>query len=184
MIQTWFNRMNRRERLMLFGASGLVFVLINLMLWSWLFGALGRARGQLAERESTRTQQSIYMKERDLWVQRDEWIQKTQPALTGPGEASKLLEEIKPIAEKHKVLIENPQIGSGETTPYRQTVFNSFETKSPWGALVHFLYDVQQPEKFIVVENATLSIDRKDPTMMRAKFKLARWFAPTQRKKG
>lgn len=184
MIQAWFNRMNPRERKIFLAAAGIVFVLVNLMLWSWLLGALGRARTKLAERKTTRSQQAIYMQERDLWTKRDQWIQQHQPALSGPGEASKLLDEIKPIAEKYKILIENPQIGSGENTPHHQTVFNSFEAKSPWPDLVHFLYDVQQPEKFIVFENATLSIDRNDASMMRAKFKVARWFAPAQRKKG
>jgi hypothetical protein len=162
-----------------------VFFIINILLWSWLFGALGRARAELAERKSSRAQQSVYIKERDLWTKREEWIQKNQPTLTGPGEASKLLEEqIKPVAAKHNVLIENPQIGSGETTPHHQTVFSSLETKSPWPVLVHFLYDVQSPEKFIVFENVVLSIDANDPTMMRGKLKIARWFAPVQRKKG
>ena len=184
MTFAWYERLNQRERRLLLIVAGIVFILLNLLIWNWLFAALGRARGELAERKSTRTQQAIYMKERDLWVKRDQWIQQHQPNLTGPGEASKLLEEqIKPVAIKHNVLIENPQIGSGETTPYHQTVYNSIETKSPWPALVHFLYDVQQPEKFVVFETMTLSIDNNDPTMMRGKFKIARWFAPAQRKK-
>ncbi|MEY2439061.1 MAG: hypothetical protein QOI34_446, partial [Verrucomicrobiota bacterium] len=48
----------------------------------------------------------------------------------------------------------------------------------------HFLYDVQQPEAFVVFENVTLAVDSSDPTKMRGKFKIARWFAPAQRKKG
>ncbi|MEP7016247.1 MAG: hypothetical protein ABI925_12470 [Verrucomicrobiota bacterium] len=185
MIAAWYGRLNKRERLLSAIVAGVVFILLNVFMWSWLFGGLGRARAELAEQKSTRAQQSVYMKERDLWVKRDEWIQQHQPTLSGPGEASKLLEEqIKPIAAKYNVLIENPQIGSAETTPYHQTVFSSLETKSPWPALVHFLYDVQQPEKFIVFETVTLSIDGSDPTMMRGKFKITRWFAPAQRKKG
>jgi hypothetical protein len=43
---------------------------------------------------------------------------------------------------------------------------------------------VQQPEAFIVFENVNLAIDSGDPTMMRGKFKIARWFASTQPKKG
>ena len=54
----------------------------------------------------------------------------------------------------------------------------SFEVKSAWPPLVHFLYDVQQPESFVVFESVTLNIDSADPTMMRGKMKLARWFAP------
>src|SRR4029453_15261384 len=81
------------------------------------------------------------------------------------------------------ILVENPAIGSGETTPYHQTVYASIETKSPWPPLVHFLYDVQRPDAFIVFENVNLAIDGSDPTMMRGKFKIARWFAPEKRKK-
>jgi hypothetical protein len=181
----WFEKMSRRERMLLLLVGGIVFLLLNLMILNWLFSALGRARSDLAARQATRTQQAVYMKERDLWMKRDDWIRKKQPSLSGPGEASKLLDEqIKPIAGKHNVLIENPQLGSGETTPQHQTVYNSIETKSPWPALVHFLYDLQQPENFIVFESVTLSIDGSDPTMMRGKFKIARWFAPAQRKKG
>jgi hypothetical protein len=184
-ISDWYERLNKRERLMSLIVGALVFGLVNLFLWNWLFGALGRARAELAERKTLRTQQALYIKERDLWSKREEWTQKNQPNLTGPGEASKLLEEqIKPIAAKYNVLLENPQIGSGETTPHHQTVFSSLETRSPWPALVHFLYDVQSPEKFIVFETVTLSIDTNDPTLMHGKFKIARWFAPVQHKKG
>jgi len=41
---------------------------------------------------------------------------------------------------------------------------------------------LQQPEKFIVFEGVTLSIDSNDQTVMRGRFKIARWFAPAQRK--
>jgi hypothetical protein len=35
-----------------------------------------------------------------------------------------------------------------------------------------------------VFENVNLAIDSGDATMMRGKFKIARWFAPASRKKG
>ena len=181
-LTSWYERLSKRERRLLLSIGGVVFVLLNYMIWIWLLGALHRAGTDLAERQSARTEQAIFMKERDLWVQRDEWSKKHQPNLSGPGEASKLLDQIKPIAAKYNVLIENPQIGSGETTPVHQTVYNSIETKSAWPDLVHFLYDLQQPEKFIVFESVTLSIDSNDPTAMRGRFKIARWFTPAQRK--
>jgi hypothetical protein len=37
---------------------------------------------------------------------------------------------------------------------------------------------VQRPQEFVVFENVNLAIDGNDPTMMRGKFKIARWFAP------
>lgn len=184
MIAEWYARMNRRERLLSFAAVAVVFVLLNLLIWGWLFGAVGRGRAELADRQQKRKEQAIYVKERDLWTKRDQWLQQHQPMMKNAAEASTLLEELKAAASKHNVLIENPQIGSGETTPHHQTVFASIETKSPWGPLVRFLYDVQHPEAFLVFENVTLSIDSGDATMMRGRFKIARWFAPAQRKKG
>lgn len=179
----WIERMNRRERILAALVGGVVFLLANVFAWSSLLGAISRTRAEVVKRKSERTTQAVYVKERDMWAKRDQWIRKHQPQLKGPGEASTLLDQIKDVAGKHQVLIENPAIGSGDTTPNRQSVFASIETKSPWPPLVHFLYDVQQPESFVVFENATLAIDSADPTMMRGKFKIARWFAPGGAKK-
>ena len=180
MIPAWYQRMNPRERLLSLIVGGIVVVLLNLWILSWIFGALGATRKELATRKATLAEQALYMKERDLWIKRDEWIRQHQPSLKNPAEASALLDQLKEVAEKHNILVENPQIGPGETTPYHQTVFASIETKSPWPPLVHFLYDVQRPEAFVVFENVNLAIDGSDPTMMRGKLKIARWFAPAQ----
>jgi hypothetical protein len=184
MIPAWYERMNRRERILSWIVAGALIVLLNLVIWNWLFGALGRARVQLATRQAARAEQAVYIKERDLWTKRDQWLTQHQPTLKNAAEASTLLDQLKEVAGKYNILIENPAIGSGETTPNHQTVFASIETKSPWPPLVHFLYDVQQPESFIVFESVNLMIDSGDPTTMRGKFKIARWFAPVQRKKG
>ena len=183
MMPAWYQRMNPRERMLAWIVAGALIVLLNVVILSWLFGALGRARTNLAARKAARAEQALFVKERDLWIKRDQWIRKHQPTLKNPAEASVLLDQLKQIAGKYNVLIQNPAIGSGETTPNHQTVFASIETKSPWPPLVHFLYDVQQPDAFIVFENANLAVDSSDPTMMAGKFKIARWFAPALRPK-
>ncbi|MFL6515519.1 MAG: hypothetical protein ACJ8M1_10905 [Chthoniobacterales bacterium] len=178
-LPAWFARMNRRERLLSTSVAAVVFALINLFLWNWVLGAVGHAREELVQRKSIRKEQEIFVKERDLWTQREQWLQQHQPAFNGASEASTLLEQqLKPVAAKYNVLLDNPQIGSGETTPSHQTVWASVDTKSDWPSLVHFLYDVQGPEAFVVFENVTMSVDSSDPTKMHGKFKVARWFAP------
>jgi hypothetical protein len=183
MMPAWYERMNQRERLLSWIVAGTVVVLVNLVILSWLFGALGRARSELAVRKAAMAEQALYIKERNLWTKRDQWLREHQPTLKDPAEASVLLDQLKQVAGKYNVLIQNPAIGSGETTPNHQTVFASIETKSPWPPLVHFLYDVQKPDAFVVFESVNLAIDSSDPTMMRGKFKIARWFAPAQRTK-
>jgi hypothetical protein len=174
----WYQRMSQRERRLAGIVAGAIFLLINLLIWSKLFDILGRARADLALRQATRTEQSIYIKDRDLWARRDQWLKQHQPSLKSAVEASTLLDQVKQTAGKHNVLIENPAIGAGETAPDHQSVFASIETKSPWPPLVHFLYDIQKPDSFVVFESVQLQIDSSDPTMMRGKFKIARWFAP------
>ena len=179
----YYERMNRRERVLFLIVAGAVFVLVNLFAWSWLFGAVRRARTDLVSAKAARAQQAVYMRERALWEKRDQWLREHQPTLKSPAEASSLLDQVKQIAAKHNIVIENPAIGSGEATAQHQAVFASIEMKCPWPALVHFLYDVQQPDSFIVFESVNLMIDTGDPTLMHGKFKIARWFAPAQRSK-
>src|SRR6266566_3485979 len=169
-LRAAYQRMNQRERIMTLAIAAVLLLLINLFIWKWVLGTIGNSRRELASRKATRSEQTVYMKERELWAKRDQWLQKTQPTLKGAEEAS--------------ILIENPAIGSGETTPNHQAIFASIETSSHWPELVHFLYDVQQPDGFVVFESVNLAIDGSDPTMMRGKFKIARWFAPPQRKQG
>jgi hypothetical protein len=183
MMPAWYNRMNPRERVLSWIVAGTIFVLLNLWILNWILGALGVAHKEVMAHRAKLAEQALYVKERDLWTQREEWIRKHQPILNNPAEASALLDQLKQVAGKHNVLVESPAIGAGETTHYHQTVFASFETKSPWPPLVHFLYDVQRPDAFIVFENANLTVDGSDPTMMRGKFKIARWFAPAQKTK-
>jgi hypothetical protein len=180
MIPAWYHRMNPRERVLSWIVAGTIFVLVNLWMLSRILGALSGAQNEAATSRAKLAEQALYMKERELWTKREEWIRKHQPVLTNPAEASALLDQLREVAGKYNILIENPAIGAGETTPYHQTVFASIETKSPWPPLVHFLYDVQRPDAFIVFENVNLAIDGSDPTMMRGKFKIARWFAPAQ----
>jgi hypothetical protein len=178
MMPAWYQRMNPRERRLALIVAGALFLLINLLVWSKLFAALSNARAELALRKATREEQSLYIKERNLWARRDQWLKQHQPTLKSAVEASTLLDQVKEIAGKHNVLIEKPAIGAGDATPDHQSVFASFETKSPWPPLVRLLFDVQKPESFVVFESVQLQIDSTDPTMMRGRFKLARWFAP------
>src|SRR5581483_6257073 len=101
MMPAWYQRMNARERVLAGLVAALVLVLLNLWILSSVFGAIGSTQRELAARRA----------------KRDEWLRKHQPVLKNPAEASALLDQLKEVAGKYNVLIENPAIGSGETTP-------------------------------------------------------------------
>lgn len=181
-LPVWYANMNQRERTLATGVAGVVFLLINLFLWNWLLGAIKQSQVELTTLKGTRKEQTVLLTERDLWTKREQWLQQHQPVSKGPGETSTLLENLKGVASKQNILLENPQISTGESTADHQSVFASVEVKCPWEKLVHFLYEVQQPEGFVVFENINLGVDPNDNTQMKGKFKIARWLAPASRK--
>ncbi len=183
MITTWLARLNARERKLAFIVGGILFLLINLGIWSALLNMSAGARSEYAEQRTARSAQKVYLEEEKMWKKRADWLKKSQPKLNNPAEASSLLTLVKEIAGKHNVQVENPQIGAVETTPSHQSVSATFETKSAWEPLVHFLYEAQKPQAFTVFESVNLMVDPTDPTVMQGRFKIAKWFAASGKKR-
>src|SRR5207248_11048219 len=146
-------------------------------LWSWLFRAIGDSRVEVAKRKQAHNEQTVLLRDSDLWSKREQWLREHQPVFHGASDASALLDQLKQIAGKYSVLIENPAIGNSSAPGAHQSVFASIDTKSPWPPLVHFLYDVQPPDAFIVFERAHNAIDSSDPTQTRDEFQIPRWYA-------
>lgn len=174
----WLARMNPRERRLAFAVAGILFLLVNVFVWNALLGMSAETRTQYADRRTERAAQEVYLAEEKMWQHRADWLKKNQPSSNNPAEASSLLTRVKEIAGRYNVQIENPQIGPVEKTSSHQSVSATFETKSGWEPLVHFLYDAQRPEAFNVFEQVNLMVDASDPTVMEGRFKIAKWFAP------
>src|SRR5512146_2208435 len=100
MTPGWYQRMNPRERVLSLIVAGSLTVLLNLWVLSWVLGAVGSAQKELATRRSKLAEQSLYIKERDMWTKRDEWIRQHQPTLKNPAEASALLDQLQEVAGK------------------------------------------------------------------------------------
>lgn len=179
MIGRWLAQLNQRERILALSVAAILFLLVNLAIWSTVLGMSAGARAEYAAQRNTRKEQKVYLEEEKTWKRRADWLAKNQPTLTNPAEASSLLTQVKEIASKYNVQLEDPQIGAVETTPSYQSVSATFETKSGWEPLVHFLYEAQRPAAFIVFEQVNLMVDGNDATVMHGRFKIAKWFKPS-----
>ena len=179
MIRRWLAQLNQRERILALAVGAILFLLVNLAIWSTLLGMSAGARREYAAQRDTRKEQQVYLEEEKTWKRRADWLAKNQPALTNPAEASSLLTQVKEIAGKYNVQLEDPQIGAVESTPSHQSVSATFETRSGWEPLVHFLYDAQRPEAFTVFEQVNLMVDGNDASVMHGRFKIAKWFNPS-----
>ena len=95
MIASWLAQMNQRERILALAVGGILFLLINLAIWSALFGMSAGARADYATRRATRTEQTVYLGEEKIWRRRADWLKKNQPTSNDPAEASSLLTQVK-----------------------------------------------------------------------------------------
>ena len=88
------------------------------------------------------------------------------------------LDELRSLAHEQDVTIDNQAIGAVSKTQSYRSVPVTFDTRSMWPALIAFLQKVQSPDQFTVFESANIQIDAEDPSKMRGRFKIARWYAP------
>ena len=80
-IPAYYKRMNRRERILAAIVALAVFLFLNLIICGALFGGIKRARAELTERKKMRKTQTVFLRERDLWKKRQDWLNAHQPVL-------------------------------------------------------------------------------------------------------
>jgi Tfp pilus assembly protein PilO len=172
-------RLTRSETILAGTTGALVFLLLNFILLSNFFKGQARLRADIISKTGQLQALQTLVAEHELWNKREAWLLEKQPKLSNENSAAvQLLDQIKQVAKSNDVLLENPAIGSTDKTQFYRSVPVSIETKSSWSALIAFLRTLQQPDQFIVFENANIQIDAGDASLMHGKFKIARWCAP------
>ena len=119
--------------------------------------------------------------EKAFYERRDAWLREKQPKLVNEERVRvEFLDQVKELAKKHAVLIDfseyRPTVRKPEL-PY-VAISIKIKTKSPWGALIAFLGELQTPQQFVAFDKAILKVEDTDQTQMRGEFDIARWYAP------
>ncbi len=181
-----FTRLTPRERKLLLIVGGVAFAFINLFLARAVLRAVQSARAESQVQQSSWDVARGMLGQEQLWAARGAWLRQKQPALTqGRDRANvELLGEVDGLTKSHGLTLETPPvINPAEPTPAgaaaaQQSVSVTIDAKGSWEALVRFLHAAQQPEKFIVFENASIQADPTDAKLLRARLRVARWYAP------
>lgn len=175
--------LSTREKNLSIFVGTILFFAVTYFVGDYFLQNHTRLRAELAKQKRQLAALQALSGEKALWEQREAWLREKQPKLAADdGAGVKLLDQIKNLARKHVVALENPVIRPPARKPDYTAIGVELETKSSWAALIAFLGEVQAPEQFIVLESANLKIDTADPTQMRGKFKITRWAAPEERR--
>ena len=188
----FYQRMNPRERVLSLLVAGTVFVLANLFAISYLLGAFHDLGAQYADGAQALKRETFWAQSQPMWEQRGRWLREKQPVLTNRDRApTQLLEQVQGTARANQVLVRNQQLRALAGTsgpaaeaggpPEYQAVSVHVETESDWKQLVGFLALLQQPENFIVFDQASVHTDPGDAKLMRCTFEVSKWNAPAAR---
>jgi hypothetical protein len=121
----------------------------------------------------------VYIGERNVWEERNNWAKSQQPRMNKPDRAGpELLDMLRQQALKAGVQMESPTIDKPDYRTFCTAAQVNFEAKGKWEAMCGFLREMQSPERFIVFEAAQLQLDPSDKTQLRGVFKVAKWYAP------
>ena len=175
-------QLSSREKTLSILVGAVAFILVTFFTADYFLKSKAKLTADLALKTRVLKKVQGLNAEKTMYEQRDAWLREKQPKLAVSEERAggQLLEQVKELAKKHGVLLENPIIRQAvrkAELPY-VAIGIEIETKSEWNALIAFLGELQTPEQFIVLDSANLKIDGAEQSKMRGKFKIARWYAP------
>jgi hypothetical protein len=177
--------MSQREKVLAAIVAGLVTTALLYILAQFFLRHHRDLQTQLASKSRELENMKTLIVERELWIQRDAWLQQHQPRMADPNVAGpNLLTEIKEIGKNRSILPMDANVGLPEPASRTggrsqdQSVSVTFNAKGKWPDLVNFLHDLQAPTKFVVLQKAEIQVDKSDPTQIGGTFTVAKWFAP------
>lgn len=174
-----FPRISKRERVLLMVLGTTAFVIGN----GWLVTKFVNQRSAILSQIQSRQADLELAREQsadlESWREKVVWLRTQQRKLENPDRASQqLYERVTETAKKHNVLpTQPPSVKPLGSTDQYQFVSVTLETNSSWPDLVHFLYDLQDPQQAVVYDVLDLTSDPGDKTKVRGKFTISQYYA-------
>lgn len=117
--------------------------------------------------------------ESELWQQRLDWLQATQPVMTSENQASEeLLEALLNSAAKHGLTVQKKQLREPVASSFYREVGVTLTVKGVLPAAFRWMHEVLSPESFCAVTQLKVVPDSGDPTNVVATVHFSRLHAP------
>ena len=155
-----------------------LFAMANFYGLSYLYDLTSDSSRDLADLRGRKNTNDIWLKERDLWLKRKQWIDKVQPRIqSAQVPQSELLESVTSSAKANQLAIEEQSFGEIRSTANYQSVSVRFKLSGALQNVIKWLVQVQQPELFQAITSFSLKSGNEPPTVS-LELEIARWYAP------
>jgi len=155
-----------------------VFAMANFYGLGFLFDLLSALSTEVSDLRSQVHADDIWLKERDLWLNRKRWIEAAQPRIrANQVPQSELLESLTTSARANQLEIQEQSFGENKSTPNYQSVAVRLKLGGALQNVIKWLVHIQQPELFQAITSFSLKSANEPPTVT-LELEVARWYAP------
>jgi hypothetical protein len=167
---------SEKRLLIIFGLA--VFVMANFYGLSYLLDTESEVTRQLSELEANAKTNQIWLREKQFWLTRKQWIERQQPRVSaGQVPQSELLQAMTASAQANQLVIQEQSFAELKNTPNYQSVAVKLKLSGNLENVVKWLAEIQQPEKFQAVTNFSLKSEEQPPKVS-LELEVARWYSP------
>jgi hypothetical protein len=145
-----------------------LFATANFYGLSYLFDLMSSYSRDVSDLRNQEHSNEIWLREKDLWLNRQHWISATQP---------RILESVINIAKANQLEIQEQSFGEILSTPNYQAVTVRLKLSGALQNVIKWLVQIQQPELFQAVTSFSLK-SANDPPTVSLELEIARWYAP------
>jgi len=155
-----------------------VFAMANFYGLGYLFDRLSALSTEVSDLRSKANSNDIWLKEKDLWLDRKRWIDASQPRIrANQVPQSELLESLTTSARANQLDIQEQSFGENKSTPNYQSVAVRLKLGGALQNVIKWLVQIQQPELFQAITSFSLKSANEPPTVI-LELEVARWYAP------
>jgi hypothetical protein len=155
-----------------------VFVMANFYGLSTLYDLTSASSRDLSDLRGQMNANDLWLREKDLWLQRKQWIEKTQPRIQSDQvPQSELLQSVTASAKANQLAIQEQSFGEIRSTSNYQSVSVRFKLSGALQNVIKWLVQIQQPELFQAITSFSLKSESEPPTVS-LELEIARLYAP------
>ncbi|HEY0789956.1 MAG TPA: hypothetical protein VGD78_02720 [Chthoniobacterales bacterium] len=120
----------------------------------------------------------LWLRERELWLNRKAWIESKQPRVPGgTAPQAELLQSLTQIAKDQALTIEEQGFGEAKNTADYRAVAVKLKLSGKLENMVKYLVTIQQPDRFQAVTSFALKSGNEPPSVT-VELEVARWYSP------
>lgn len=151
--------------LVIFGC--VVALIANLFVVRWYVGARNAALARLSDLRSMGVEYRSVVAERPVWEARQRWMEENPPqAYAGWQTESAFAEEIQKSLQKEGIAIDSQSLRESRHEGDLVRMELELSLKADLEHIVRWLYTIQQPGRYIVIEEMNLKCLDKGDTMI------------------